>query len=103
LQIKWPSGRVQKVKKLAVDQLHAITEDTVCRGKARKQDTFCVKAAVDRKCIVAMNDGGARVAVATGKQLVGCVGRPGASAEACAAAIRRERSRKPRRRRPRSR
>lgn len=44
-----------------------------------------MKAAVDRKCIVAMNDGGARVAVATGKQLVGCVGRPGASAEACVA------------------
>ena len=85
VQIEWPSGRVQTVKKLAIDEVHAIAEDTVCRGKARKQDTFCVKAAVDRKCIVAMNDGGARVAVATGKQLVSCVGRPGASAEACTA------------------
>ena len=45
-----------------------------------------VKAAVERKCIVAMNDGGARVAVATGKQLIGCIGRPGASVEACTAA-----------------
>jgi hypothetical protein len=85
VQVRWPSGRTQTVKKLAVDRPHVITEETACRGKARKQDVFCVKAQAERKCIVAMNDGGARVAVATGKRLVECVGRPGGSAQACIA------------------
>ena len=87
VRIRWPSGRVQTVKRLAVDAVHRLTEETACRGKAGKQDTFCLRAKADRRCIMALNDAGARVAAAAGKRLVSCVagGRAGTSPDTCLA------------------
>ena len=82
VRIQWPSGRVQTVKKLAVDTVHRVTEETACRGKAGRSDRFCVRAKADRTCIVALNEAGARVAAAAAKRLVACVDRGGA-ADAC--------------------
>jgi hypothetical protein len=85
--IRWPSGRVQTVKRLAADAVHRVTETTSCRGRAGKTDLNCVRDKAERECIVGLNDAGAKVAVATVKRFTGCVGarRGGGSAEACVA------------------
>jgi hypothetical protein len=85
LRIEWPSGRVQTLERLAVDTVHRVVEETACTGRARRTDPSCVRARAERRCILALNQGGERVARAVGDRFVACVGGPRAGVEACLA------------------